>query len=249
LSPVADLLPESTWAVATFDGSGEGLVEPRAESELTIELQADDRLEGDSGCGTYFGAYDLDGDSITFHVVALGRSSCAPQVDRDAVDFTQTLEAVRTWRPSDTGVELLDDAGGVRVIISAVTSGVDGAWQVTAYARPNGRLQAGPVDGSMSIALEADGTFRGATGCRLFEGEYITATDDMLIVPLDFSGLPCEGDTRQAERRLLAAMERVVLWEREGSRLRLTDANGATLIEMTAAAPVASASPSALPAE
>lgn len=238
------------WRVHAFAATGSGLKEPRAESELTVELQADDRLGGDSGCGTYFGAYELDGDSIVLHVVAMGGESCEPEVDRDAVDFIGALESARAWRAGGSGVELLDDAGHVRVVMSVVTdAGVEGSWQVTAYARPNGRLQTAPADGSMNIVLEADGKARGATGCRLFEGEYISGPDDMLIVPLDMSGLPCEGDARRAERRLLAALELVVLWERDGRSLRLTDANGDTLIELIAsAAPTASAQPSPAPA-
>ncbi len=238
-----------TWGIEAFNALGDGLVEPRASSDLAITLLVDGQLEGRTGCGTYVGSFLVDGSAIALDVLLRAPEPCEPAVSDEAVGFTQALNAVSSWQARDAGLELLDEAGRVRISLAPqVAEGPEGEWLVTAFARPNGKLQAAPDDGSMHLVLGPGEQLRGGTGCRLFEGAYQAQSDQILIVPLDISGLPCEGVQHKAERRLLAAFERVVLWQRDGGALRLTDATGAPLVELTAAsAPTPTPAPSSSP--
>lgn len=226
---------EGNWMVRAFDPRAEGLVEPRAASELTASLLADGTLEGGTGCGTYAGSYHVDGPSIQLSVLARDPQPCGPRAMEEAVGFVEALNVAQAWAATDDGLELLDASGRVRVSLApAPATGPEGAWLVTSFARPNGQLRSAPDDGSMSLLLGPNGELGGSTGCRLFEGEYVAQSDQILIVPIDLTGLPCDGAVRRAERQLLAAFELVVLWERDGATLRLIDAGAATVLELTA---------------
>ncbi len=249
-APVGSAL-DGNWEVRQFLSRGGGIVEPTTPSGLSARLFPDGDLEGETGCESYIGSYQLDGHMISLSVLGRDPRPCAPDVKDEAEMFIEALNAVTAWRSAGSGLELLDDTGRVQIsLLSAPLAGPQGEWLVTAFARPNGKLQAAPTDGSMRLVLGADGKARGATGCRLFEGEYMAQSQQMLVVPLDITGLPCEGDVRRSERRLLAAFERVVLWQRDGTAMRFTDGNGHVVMELTAAsASPASPLPSTAPTE
>lgn len=216
-----------------FDAWAEGLVAPRPSSEVTVEFLADGRLEGLTGCGTYFGSYRVEGNDIAFSVTSKGPDPCGPKRIEEAVAFITALEAADTWMATPTGLALLDADGIIRVEVDPVVrAGLAGEWLVTAVARSGGILRATGPDGSASLILGTDGTVQGGTGCRLFEGEYSSEADQVLIVPFESIGLPCKGDERRAERRFLRALERVVFWQRDGAELGLTASDGAVLMEL-----------------
>lgn len=235
-SPAATTLrPDTSWTVLSFDAEADGLQPPRDPGALTVELLVANLLQGETGCGTYVGNYGAEGLSVGLSVTTKGPDPCEPPVEDEAIAFIEALERATTWRASGSDVELLDDDGVVRVVLAPLSEpGVVGEWRVTAYARPNGTLRAAPDDGSMRLVLDDDDRVSGSTGCRLFEGQYSSEVDRILVVPIDITGLPCEGPARRAERLLLAALELAVLWQRDGEVLRLTDAQGRSVVELEA---------------
>lgn len=234
----AELRPGETWDVVSFDAWGEGLVAPRPDTSLTVSLLAAGRLEGETGCGTYYGRYTVDGPSIGLGVVTKGPDPCSVAVNEEAVAFSVALDAVTGWRTTDRGLELLDAEGGVRMLLEPRgAQGITGDWVAERYWRANGR-PAEPLPGSpIELRFGPDGAVSGSSGCRLLEGEYLISSDQV-IVGVDTVGLPCEGDLRRQERRLRRALDAVVLWQRDGERLLLTDGFGEPLLELSAAPPV-----------
>jgi heat shock protein HslJ len=229
-----DIRPEGAFDVLAFDAWSEGLVEPRPDTTLTIELLEAGRLEGQTGCGTYFGAYALDGDDLALGVVSKGPDPCGLKRTEEAVAFSIALDAVTSWLPTISGLELLDAGGQVRVVLErSELAGLAGDWVIKRVVRPGGGLKAPPESSSVILDLDADGTLEGSTGCRLIEGFYSTEADRVAIGPLGTVGLPCDGELRRHERRLLDAFDRTILWQRSGSELRLTDGNGTVLMELT----------------
>lgn len=233
-SPSAlDVRPEGAFDVRAFDGWAEGLVQPRPNTTLTVELLEGGRLEGQTGCGSYFGAYTLDGDDLALGVISKGPDPCGLKRTEEAVAFSLALDAVVRWVPTPTGIELLDEQGLVRVVLDRPRRpGLTGEWIVERVARPRGRPTTPPQDSIVAISFDEDGSVGGNTGCRLFEGVYSSEADRVVIGPVETVGLPCEGALRRHERRLLDAFERTILWQRSGSQLRLTDGAGALLVEL-----------------
>jgi heat shock protein HslJ len=210
-------------------------VEPRRNALVTLELLVDGRLQGETDCGTYFGGYVLDGAGISLSVIDTGTEPCGSRREAEVVSLIAVLEAAATWEGTATGTVLLDAEGIIRVELEPATQkGLAGAWLATALATPGGVLQAVPPTTPVELAFGAGGGLTGTTGCRLFEGEYLSEADQALLVPTDTTGLPCEGDLQALEERFLEALQAVILWERNGAELRLTDAVGNVLIELIA---------------
>jgi heat shock protein HslJ len=86
----------------------------------------------------------------------------------------------------------------------------------------------------VAIALDDEGAVAGSTGCRRFEGEYTTEADRLVIAPVVLLGLPCEGEARHQDRRIVDLLDAVVGWRRVGDVLTLRDGSGAVLIEAVA---------------
>lgn len=235
---IADPGPGSSWVVRAYDPWAEGLLEARPKSELTVDLLADGRLQGLTGCGTYFGSYRLDGQDASFSVTTKGPDPCGPKRIEEAVAFIAALESTAAWSTTSTGLELLDGNGTLRMRLDPLAvATLEGEWAVIAVARSDGRLDSLPPDAAVGLTFSADDRLYGSTGCRLLKGEYTSEADQVLILPSRSAGLPCEGDDRKTERRLLRALELVVLWQRDGEALLLTDSAGATLISLVPAAP------------
>jgi len=220
--------------VRAFDAWSEGLVEPRPNTTLTVQLLEGGRLEGQTGCGTYFGAYTLDGDDLALGVISKGPDPCGLKRTEEAVAFSIALGAVTSWVPTTSGLELLDAQGQVRVVLERLElADLTGDWVVKRVARPRGGLKAPPEGSIVLLDLDVDGTLEGSTGCRVIEGFYSSEADRVAIGPLETVGLPCDGELRRHERRLLDAFDRTILWQRNGSELRLTDGDGTVLLELT----------------
>jgi heat shock protein HslJ len=230
---VLEVRPEGAFDVRAFDAWAEGLVESRPNTTMTVELLEGGRLEGQTGCGTYFGSYTLDGDDIALGVVSKGPDPCGAKRTEEAVAFSVALAAVSSWVPTSTGLELLDEQGLVRVVLDRPDlAGLTGEWIIKRVARSRGGLAAPPEGSIVVITFDEDGAVGGNTGCRLFGGVYSLEADRATIGPIETLGLPCDGDLRRHERRLLKALDNAILWQREGGSLLLTDGTGGPLMEL-----------------
>ena len=253
-SPLANATPEHPltggWSVLAFDAWGEGLGPPRSEGSLTAVFLADSRLEGTTGCGRYFGAYTLDAERLGMGIISKGPDPCDVATTEEAVAYSVALEAVSSWRAMDDAVELLDEDGTVRVVLArSEAAGLPGDWSATRYARANGEPAEPISERPILLIFDADGSLRGSTGCRSIEGLYTRQADLVVIAPVDTIGLPCEGEVRAQERRLLRIFESTVFWQRNGDRLVLADASGAPLLELTAVEDSPAVVPSEMPPE
>jgi heat shock protein HslJ len=223
--------PEGTWDVQAYDAWGEGLVEPRKGSELSLSMLTRGRLEGQTGCGEYHGGYSVEGERIGLGIVSKGFGECGAKRTEEAVAFSVALEAVTTWTASATGLELLDGDGDVRVVLERPAfTDVTGTWVAQRYARPNGQPVVPLEDVPIILDLAADGGVTGSSGCRFLDGEYTSEGTRILIGPIEPIGPACTGDARKQERRLFALFGEITRWERDVESLTFSDAFGQPLL-------------------
>lgn len=244
-----ELVPEGVWQVRAYDPWGEGLAEPLPGSTLELALLSDGRLEGDTACGRFSGGYFLEGERLNMGIVSRPLEPCGPRQDDETFAFSAAIDAVVAWRAAadGSGLELLDAGERVRLVLQRTADGdATGDWLVTTYVRPNGKPATPSPEYPMRLAISADGRVFGSTGCRFFEGEHRGEGDAIFIGPIELIGQPCEGPLRRSERQLLAAMEQVTRWQREGETLVLIDAFESPVIELQPAPEgLAGASPEA----
>ena len=217
--------PDGSWVVTAFDWWGEGLVEPRRNTNFTLSMLEYGALEGETGCGRYIGGYSLDGERLGMRILSKGFDECGARKTEEAVAFSVALETVRSWQPSESGIELIDEDGVARVTLERSSQGdLLGEWIVTHYAKANGTLVEPHPERLMALTLTAAGTAHGSTGCRFFEGKYLRDAERLTIGPIKPIGLRCEGPGRKPGRRLLNLFGEVVRWGRDGDVLTFVDA-------------------------
>lgn len=230
--------PEGRWEVVALDGYGEGLAEPVEAGELTLWLLDDGLAEGTTGCGRFNAGWSLAEGHLSLGVAPTGHLGCSERKTAEAVAFSVALDSVAAWRPVDDGLELLDEAGRVRVVLAPVLAlDPSGEWTVRSYARANGSLAEPAPDAPMAVVLETDGSISGSTGCRPFVGSYVREGQAITIGPVETVGAGCDQPRRRPERRLLAALGEAYHWQREGRVLTLLDAFDQPLLVLEAAGP------------
>lgn len=98
-----------TWTLVSYAADGDQLPVPDGvEATATF---ADGTVQGSSGCNSFNGSYELDGDGLTFGPLASTLMACEPpQSDVEAAVFAG-LDATTSYRLEDGTLMLLDEAG------------------------------------------------------------------------------------------------------------------------------------------
>src|SRR5579863_3310035 len=102
----SDSLKETQWNLIELDGN------PVASSASPpyIYLHDDhDKLTGSGGCNRLFGSFDLDGNSLQFHSVALTLMACAGDAGAHEAQLLEALKLVTGYRISGDELELRVD--------------------------------------------------------------------------------------------------------------------------------------------
>jgi heat shock protein HslJ len=132
------------------------------------------------------------------------------------------------------GTACANDPGGERdgasnaapAAAAATSATLDGAWTVPSLT---GR------DGPPRVTL-ADGKATGHSGCNDFSAGYTSGADGALAFgPVTATKMFCEGEPGTSEQALFAALAATKRATRDGTLMRLHDADGAVLLELARA--------------
>jgi heat shock protein HslJ len=162
-------LDGNEWILTSLNGET-----PLHDTQITLAFE-DGVTGGFGGCNAYGGPYTSDGDALSIDEIASTAQACLePEgVMGQESAYLDTLWAVGSYRVADERLELLDEAGQVRLVYARqeVFEGDPGdlagtAWRLVA-------LDGSPLgeDMTYSIVFE-DGRYSGLAGCRHFEGDY-----------------------------------------------------------------------------
>ncbi len=100
-----------SWELKSYGRLGEeqALI---AGSEITIEFESDNQLNGFSGCNTYFGGYNADDDgNMTISDTGSTTKYCGtPEgVDKQEADYLYLLSVVANYEINSDGLHLFYD--------------------------------------------------------------------------------------------------------------------------------------------
>lgn len=103
------MLQATAWRAATIAS------EPVAEGvEITLAINAENRVSGRGGCNRYFGTAGIDGDSISLDGLGSTRMACPEPAMGEEQRYFAALERAASWRISGDTL-YLDDTDGVPV--------------------------------------------------------------------------------------------------------------------------------------
>jgi heat shock protein HslJ len=234
-------LPSSTDAVA-LDGTHWNVVELAgepvdSEAEGTLDFYDDD-VTGTAFCNGFGGSYDRDGSELTFGEQERTVMACIEPEGVMELEsaYLEALARVAAYRVEESDLILLDEQGTELVKLTPATSvSLEGtSWQLTGLN--TGLAMMSPVDDSEITATFEDGTVSGTAGCNQYNAPYTLEDATLTIGPAAGTRMACmepEGVMEQ-EADYLAALEDVVTYTVLRDQLRLTDADGATLLSFVA---------------
>lgn len=109
--------PVGRWLAEDIGGNG---VLDRLQT--TLELTAEGRVSGSSGCNRYTGEAKVEGKAIHFGPLASTRMSCSPGAMDQETKFLAALEATRGWQAdvARRTLTLTDGTGKALVLFSAL---------------------------------------------------------------------------------------------------------------------------------
>jgi heat shock protein HslJ len=220
------------WRLASLRGLDAGSL--RAATRPVTARFSGGRIDGFSGCNSFFGAYTIDGDQVV--VGSLGGTMMAcPEVPM-AVETAVKNALVGTFRYTlaDHLLTLHAGAEPVMVFQRESTPRLEGAaWKVTGFN--NGRQAVvSPLPGTTLSLTFRGGTVTGSGGCNTFRAKYTATTGQVVIGPAAATRKACLAEgVMQQEREFLAALESATTWTFDGRLLDMHRADGARALTAT----------------
>jgi heat shock protein HslJ len=117
LAPRGAALRETEWRVVEVDGDKPIYEDWRQRPRLQLDDQG--RFNASTGCKPITGTYQLDPNGLRFAPAATTLAACAPALGAAEKRFLEALSAVRAAQIAGTTLDLLDDAGKVRLRLDA----------------------------------------------------------------------------------------------------------------------------------
>jgi heat shock protein HslJ len=116
LTYVAEPPPEplpltgTAWRLTTI-ASVDAVSSTVAGTEVTAEFGDEGTVAGSDGCNSYHAEYSVQGSSLTVGQLAGTLMACEEDVERQAREFAQAMEATARYEISGTSLTLLGEAG------------------------------------------------------------------------------------------------------------------------------------------
>ena len=209
---------------------------PAAAAPAEIDLAADGRFTGSTGCNRIAGTWTGSaGGSFTITPGPMTQMACVdPAGQAQEQAFTTGLPKVTKAAVSGSTLTLSDDAGAALFTFTEGPEGVEGSYAVTGVNNGKGAVVSTTATEKASITFAADGTVSGNTGCNSFSGTY-EVDGAKLTIHGDVAAtmMACEPDAQALEQQFLTALGNVTTWERSGQQVTLRGDSGEAQLTLT----------------
>jgi heat shock protein HslJ len=174
-------------------------------------------VRGFSGCNTFSGGYEVEGDRLELGQLASTMMACPEPGSSVEHAFQQAFAGT---------LEFGVDGGWLRVGDSLrfereTPPQLDGsAWKVTSYN--NNRQAVVGVIGDSDVTMSfGNGEVTGSAGCNRFHATYATEGNRIRLGPAATTRRACDEPLMTQEREFLAALASAVIWRIDGNVLDL----------------------------
>jgi heat shock protein HslJ len=224
-------LETDTWQLTAVADSNGTLAPVPAEVTATAAF-AQGMLSGQSGCNQYGAAYTLENTSLQITPGPMTLMAClGPQMQIEQ-DFLAALAATETYQIQNNQLSLVGSNGQtVATFVPQVDASLAGNdWVVTAYASREDAVVSVLLDTRLTALFAADGLLSGSAGCNQYHTTYTTDGTTIALSPIATTRRMCAAEVMAQENAFLAALEETALFQIEGNRLELHNAEGTLLV-------------------
>jgi heat shock protein HslJ len=110
-------LTDTTWALSVFDGT-----DPVADTTITLTFDGEGNAYGSSGCNSYSGSYEVDGETLEFGMMMGTLMACLQEgVMEQEQAYLQALGAVERYLIERNQLTLMTEDGKRLTFIPVVT--------------------------------------------------------------------------------------------------------------------------------
>ena len=233
-------LEGTLWALETYQNADGETVDALPNSGARAEFE-DGQVSGTSGCNSFFGAYEVDGNSISIGPLGSTLMGCPGPLAEQEFGFMTSLQSAATYEISGDTLTLSNADG--EVVVTFVESeplsltGIN--WIANGVNNGRGGVQSIVIGNEITGVFSEDGSLSGSAGCNNYSGTYEVDGDNMSIGPLAVTQKFCEQPegTMEQESEYLAALETVATWSIDGDVLDLRTAEDARAVSYNAGGP------------
>lgn len=201
---------------------------------VTAEF-ADGTLTGKTGCNSYFGSFEVDGNELTISQTGSTMMACDPPVMEQEQAYLTLLSQVQQYALKGSQLTLLNDKGQrILIYIEADTIGLENTlWQATGVNNGKGGVTTTTTT-EFITAHFADGAMTGSSGCNSYSAAYSVNGEYISIGPVAGTMKACDEATLMAqEAEYLEALERVEVYDVVDNTLELRDEAGSLQVSYT----------------
>ncbi|HET9417671.1 MAG TPA: META domain-containing protein [Candidatus Limnocylindria bacterium] len=185
--PNAD--PTGAWQFIV-GRSGDEELPVLGDPPITLSLSPSE-IGGTAGCNSYGASLSREGGGIRLGPIDRTLRGCEAAAEAAAERYLTALATVTDVRVQEDELVLRRPDAELRFerIPDAPTVDLVGtSWTLTTLIDG----EANSAAAGAFLQLRPDGTFRGSTGCRTFEGTYIRDRNRILATAVDLIGGPCK---------------------------------------------------------
>jgi heat shock protein HslJ len=205
------------------------MIQTLPDVKTTAEFK-DGNVNGKAACNTYNGAYQVDGDRISFGPLMSTMMACEPAAMDQETGYLAALEMADTFEVQGESLKILDQHG--EIVLEFVTteppSLVGTSWLLNSYNNGKGGMQSVILDTEITADFSEEGTMSGSAGCNQYNASFEAADGTITIGVAASTEMACmdpEGLMEQ-ELQYLAVLQNAATYTIQDDRLEIRDENG-----------------------
>src|SRR4029453_14728522 len=144
-----------------------------------------DTVAGTSGCNSYTGSYEVDGEDLTIGPeIASTQMACEEPQTAVEQAYLAALPEVAKFAIADDQLTLSNGDGDELLVFDATdgAAAIVGSWIVTSYYSGDA-ITSVVGDATLTADFADDGTLSGNAGCNNYNGPYEIDGDSISIGP------------------------------------------------------------------
>jgi len=228
-------LEDTDWVLVSHMDPDGVMVETLPGTNSTARFQ-DGQINGNAGCNSYFGGYEVEGTNISVGPLASTEMFCGnpPGVMDQETAFLTSLGSAATYKIVEDQLTITNAAGETVLIfeVAEPKSLTGNLWRVISYNNGQEAVVSVIIGTEITAYFDQDDTLSGSAGCNNYSAGYEVDGEKITIGPAITTRMFCndpEGIMDQ-EAQYLAALDMVSAYQFEDDGLVLLDSEGRRVV-------------------
>jgi heat shock protein HslJ len=222
--PAAPVDAEGSWELV--DGVLDGVPIPAIDGARTTFLVSGSSVGGTAACNHYGGEVVVRGGAVTFGELSMTAMGCDEPLMEAEAAYMAALGAIEGARMDGDDLVLFGRTAELRFrrLAPPPTEALVGTeWVLESLIR--GAVASSVAGDRATLVLRPDGSASGSTGCRTFDGRYVTVGDEIQMTELRMDG-DCPATLEGQDRHVVSVIGDGFTVEIDGEVLTLGSRGG-----------------------